>query len=218
LETIYADIVVGGKRHFPGWPVGSEARGSGWDPWFVRADGQPSTRQLFGETFYRYFVGPRPDPKFEATQFVAERDIPKLENIRQILDATDADLTGFQKRGGKLLMWFGWADPVLNPLTGVEYYERARERTGPRTTEFFRLFMAPGVFHCSGGVGPGSVNWLEPLMAWVEKGVAPDSVIATKAVQGKVEMARPLCKYPEVAKYKGSGDSNEAASFACVKP
>ncbi len=222
LETIYSDMVVDGKRIFPGWPVGSEIAGpdgqSGWANWFVRADGAPSIQQMFGETFFQYLAPPKPDPKFSFSQFVPERDVPKLENIHQILDATDTDLTRFQKRGGKLLMYFGWADPALNANMGLEYYQRTVERMGAETPSFFRLFMQPGVFHCGGGVGPGNAEWLGAIQDWVEKGSAPDMLKATKVVQGRTEMTRPLCKYPEVARHKGSGSPSEAESFSCVKP
>lgn len=75
-------------------------------------------------------------------------------------------------------MYFGWADAALNPIAGIEYYEKARERFGDSTTGFFRLFMVPGMFHCSGGVGPSVFDKLTPLMNWVEKGVAPERLIA----------------------------------------
>jgi Tannase and feruloyl esterase len=80
--------------------------------------------------------------------------MPKLQTISALLDATDPDLGAFKKRGGKILMWFGWADPALTAAMGVGYYERVRESMGPQTSDFFRLFMMPGVFHCGGGVGP----------------------------------------------------------------
>jgi feruloyl esterase len=89
---------------------------------------------------------------------------------------------------------------------------------GAETPSFFRLFMEPGVFHGGGGVGPWNAEWLGAIQDWVEKGSAPDTMKATKVVQGRTEMTRPLCKYPEVAKYKGPGSPNEAESFSCVKP
>ena len=140
------------------------------------------------------------------------------EAIHQILDATDPDLTRFQQRGGKILMYFGWADPALNPLMGVEYYEKVSERMGAGTPGFFRLFMAPGMFHCGGGVGPSVIDAFTPLTDWVERGVAPDAIQASRMVSGKAVRTRPLCAYPEVAKYQGSGSVDEAASFTCVKP
>ena len=102
------------------------------DNWFVREDNAPATQQVFSETFFRYMAPFKPDPQFELSQFNAARDLPKLETIHQILDATDIDLTRFRQHGGKLLMYFGWADAVLNPYMGVEYYQRVSEKMGRR--------------------------------------------------------------------------------------
>ena len=112
-------------------------------------------------------------------------------------------------------MFFGWTDTAVNPLSGVEYYERVRERMGESTADFFRLYMAPGMFHCVGGVGPNLFDKLTPLMQWVERGVAPGEIIASQVEGGKVVRTRPLCPYPELAAYGGSGDVNDASSFTC---
>jgi feruloyl esterase len=115
-------------------------------------------------------------------------------------------------------MYFGWADAALNPLMGIGYYERMREVMGPQTSDFFRLFMMPGVFHCSGGVGPDQVDTLTPLADWVEKGGAPDRIVAARRLEGKVVRTRPLCPYPMLARYQGSGSIDDASSFACSAP
>jgi feruloyl esterase len=220
LEKIYGDLVSQGKRIFPGWPVGAEIAGtngrSGWEPWFV-SDAGPTTEAAFSEAFFRYLAFARPDPKFDLAQFNLDRDPPRLEAIHQTLDATDPDLSRFEQRGGKILMYFGWADPALNPLMGVEYYEQVSQRMGAGTSGFFRLFMVPGMFHCSGGVGADTFDKLGPLADWVERGTAPDAITASRVIGGKVIRTRPLCAYPEVARYKGSGSTDDAASFACVK-
>jgi feruloyl esterase len=113
-------------------------------------------------------------------------------------------------------MWFGWADPALNPLMGIEYYEAAGRKMGAGTPGFFRLYMLPGVFHCIGGVGCDSAPRLAALIDWVERGKAPDSILASRVVAGKVVRTRPLCPYPKVAKYKGSGSIDEASNFVCA--
>jgi feruloyl esterase len=214
LEAMYSDTKSNGKKVFPGWPVGAEG---GWDPWSVH-DGGPTLARSFSEGFFRYLAPAKPDPQYDIAQFNFDRDLAKLDGIHRILDATDTDLTGFQKRGGKLLMYFGWADPALNPMMGVEYYEAVTERMGLGTKDFFRLFMAPGMFHCGGGPGPNTFDTLTPLSDWVENGKAPDSLAASKVDAGKVMRTRPLCPYPQVAKYKGSGSIDEAASFTCAVP
>jgi feruloyl esterase len=221
LENIYGDVMVGGRRVFPGWPVGAEIAGSngrsGWDGWLVR-DGQPATSFVFAETFFRFLAFPKKDPNFQLKQLDLERDEPQLAWIRSVLDATDTDLTAFRRRGGKLLLWYGWADPALNPLMGVEYYEAVVKRMGPATRDFFRLFMVPGVFHCGGGVGCASFDRQAALIDWVENGKAPDVLLASRIEKGQTLRTRPLCPYPQVARYIGSGSIDEAANFVCADP
>jgi len=221
LVKIYAEVKSQGKTVFPSWPPGSEglaANGrSAWDPWTIR-EGQPSLGMFFGEGFFRYLAPPKPDPNYDIVSFNLETDLPKLDTIHQILDATDTDLSKFRDRGGRLFMYFGWADPALNPNMGVEYYESVAKRMGPATTDFFRLFMVPGMLHCGGGPGPDQFDSLGALSAWVEKGTAPDAVPVNKVAAGKVTRSRVLCAYPQVAKWKGSGSTDEAANFTCVKP
>ncbi len=222
LETIYGDVTGGGRRLFPGWPVSAEAIGpngrSGWDNWIVRQDGGTTTWRSFGETFFRYMAFPEKNPNYDITTFDFDKDPPRMDAIRQILDATDPDLSAFRARGGRLLMYFGWADPALNARMGVEYYESVLARMGEGTRDFFRLFMVPGMFHCSGGVGPNSFDALGALRRWVEQGVAPERIEAAQRQGGKVVRTRPLCPYPQVARYNGSGSVDEAASFTCRLP
>ena len=103
-------------------------------------------------------------------------------------------------------------------MMGVNYYEQAVAKNGPDTPEFFRLFMAPGMAHCGGGDGPNTFDMLTPLEQWVEKGQAPAEIIASHSAAGKVDRTRPLCPYPQVAKYKGTGSTDEASNFGCHAP
>jgi len=218
LARIYGDVTSQGKRYFPGWPVGAE---SGWLGQEINGPNGPGAWTSYGEGFLR-FVAPAPKPVGDPNQvfqsFSIDRDPPRMQELRQILDATDTDLSAFRKRGGKLLMYYGWADPQLNPMMGVEYYEQVAAQMGPSTGDFFRLFMAPGMFHCGGGVGPNVFDVATPLVHWVEANTPPDRIEASRTVAGKVVRTRPLCAYPLVARYKGSGSIDDAANFACVKP
>ena len=218
LERIYNDMVVGGKRLFPGWPVGAEAAGPngrpGWEGWIVRDDAR-TTQVNFLETFFRYMAFPERDPNYDWTRFNFETDSSRMDWIRKVLDATDPDLTSFRATGGKILMYYGWADPALNARMGVEYYEKVLARMGPSTTEFYRLFMVPGMFHCGGGVGLNTFDWLTPLIDWVEKGVAPDVIVGSRMVEGTVVWKRPVCPYPKTARYKGTGAIDDSAAFEC---
>jgi feruloyl esterase len=218
LEKIYGEVTGGGRRLFPGWPVSAEIAGpngrSGWDPWIVRESG-PTISVVFAESFFRFMAFPEKNPNYNLASFDFEKDPPRLSWIHEVLDATDPDLTRFRDRGGKLLMYYGWADPALNPLMAVEYYESVRKLMVDSTPGFFRLFMIPGMFHCGGGVGTSSFDMLSALVDWVEKNQAPDHIAAARIVGGKTVRSRPLCPYPEVAKYRGSGSVDEAANFAC---
>lgn len=221
LRQLYSDQFVGGKRVFPGWPVGIEAPGPsgrpGWINWLIRENGPPIF-ELFSEAFFRYLAFPKKDPNLRVSQVDLESAYPQLDSIRQMLNATDTNLSAFRDRGGKLLMWFGWADPALNPNMGVEYYEAVMREMGPGTADFFRLFMMPGVFHCAGGPGCDSAPRLAALIEWVERGQAPERIVASRVQDGKVIRTRPLCPYPQTARYKGSGSTDEAANFMCASP
>jgi feruloyl esterase len=228
LETIYGGVMRGGKPFFPGWPVGAEvsaaaapggsAPASAWMPWFVAGAAARPVQAIFGETFFKYMAFGRPNPAYDWTTFDLDADYDKLQRTRIALDATDADLSRFKARGGKIVSYFGWADPALNPLMGIQYYEAVTDRLGSSTAEFYRFFMVPGMFHCSGGVGTSTFDALTPLVEWVEKGTAPASIPAARIVDGAVVRTRPLCPYPQVATFKGSGSVDDASSFTCTKP
>jgi hypothetical protein len=115
-------------------------------------------------------------------------------------------------------MYFGWADPALNPMMGVNYHERMRQTMGGDSDDFCRLFMLPGMLHCGGGVGPSVFDPVTPLVSWVERGTAPDRIVAAQQQAGKTIRTRPLCVYPMVATYNRTVDQNDAASFTCSAP
>ncbi len=224
LSLFYADVRGGGEILFPGWPLGAEAPPpsgnnpvSGWNRWIVDQDGPP-IEQVFSESFFRNLAF-RPDERdFDWRKFDFDKDPQRMSFIHSILDATNPDLSAFQDRGGKLLMYFGWADTALNPMMGVNYYEDAVKTNGPQTGEFFRLYMVPGMFHCGGGLGVDQFDAFTRLVNWVEDGEAPERIEAARVIDGKIELTRPLCPYPQVAKYNGSGDPKAAASFSCSMP
>ena len=110
------------------------------------------------------------------------------------------------------------ADPVLQPMVGVNYYERALAKNGPDTPQFFRLFMVPGMAHCGGGIATDRFDAVTALVDWVEKGKAPDVIRAARVVKNQEVRSRPLCAYPQVARYSGQGSIDAAANFRCVNP
>jgi feruloyl esterase len=169
-----------------------------------------------------------------------------------IIDSNRTDLSAFRQRGGKILMWHGWTDTTLEPRNAINYYGKVIATTADRmakakgsavdaalradaladTQAFFRLFMAPGVNHCGGGLGPNSSfaytmaatpgpddpdhDIVAALDRWVVKGTAPDTLIASHSTAGVVDRTRPICAYPKLAKYVGQGDAADPRSFTCV--
>jgi hypothetical protein len=222
LQAVYGGVVSNGIKIFPGLPVGAEVLAptssgprSGWDPEIVREGQQPRSLER-AESVLKYMV--TPGTPIDWRTFDPDRDLEKLNTIGTLLNATDPNLSRFHARGGKIIMYFGWADPVLNPLMGVGYYEQVRKTIGPGTGDFVRLFMMPGVFHCAGGVGPDLADTITPLVDWVERGIPPERIFATRKLGEKVVRTRPLCPYPQVAKYKGTGSIDDATNFACANP
>jgi feruloyl esterase len=219
LEAVYGDVMVQGRRVARGWPVGAEIAGpngrSGWENWIVNERPAPTLGYQFAETFFRFLALPEKNPTLDLLSLDLEKTAARVDWIRNVLDATDADLSAFRQRGGRLFMYFGWADAALNPQMGVDYYERVLAHMGAGVPEFFRLFMVPGMFHCAGGVGCGTFDKLTPTIAWVEAGTAPEVITASQVVGGKVVRTRPLCPYPRVAVYRGQGSTDEAANFSC---
>ena len=125
-------------------------------------------------------------------------------------------LEEFARHGGKLLLYHGWADQQVAPMSSVEFYEDAVKDSGDPKAQWIRLFMAPGMGHCGGGEGPDSFDKIGAMEEWVERGRAPEEIVAAHHAAGKVDRTRPLCAYPKVARYDGSGDINDAASFHCA--
>jgi feruloyl esterase len=227
VQDVYDGPSGTGGALFPGFMVGSEALApssngtvaSGWSNLIVpaRPDSKPADFSL-AEATMRYLVFQPPRPDYDYRTFDFDRDPPLLERWGKLANATDTNLGAFRARGGKLIMTYGWADSILQPLMGVDYYEKAVEANGPNGTQFLRLFMAPGMAHCGGGIGPDQHDAVTAVIDWVETGVAPDSLVAKKIVNGVTTRSRPLCPYPQVARYEGLGSIDDAANFECRAP
>ena len=129
----------------------------------------------------RYLVLDPPQAEWDFRTFDFGRDPKLLERWGELANANDTDLRDFRARGGKLLITYGWADAILQPLMGVDYYEKAVAANGRNGTDFMRLFMIPGMAHCAGGLGPDQYDAVTAVVDWVEKDVAPDSLIAKQA-------------------------------------
>ncbi len=228
IEKVYSGPVSNGKPFFPGYMVGSEgvvpgrggAAASGWLNLIVAvtADGKAADFNL-AENTMKYLVPTPPKPDYDYKTFDFDRDTHLLDAWSKQVDAKNPDLSKFRKHGGKLIMTYGWADSILEPMMGVNYYEEAMAKNGSDVTpQFFRLFMVPGMSHCSGGIGPDRNDAVSAVIDWVEKGKAPESITASRVVGGKVVRTRPLCPYPQVARYNGQGSIDDAGNFRCVAP
>jgi len=135
-------------------------------------------------------------------------------------DPADPNLVAFQDNHGKLLLYHGWADPALSALSTIRYYEEVVQAIGSarQTAAFARLFLVPGMNHCTGGPGPNVFDALTALERWVEQGIAPDQIIASHLTAGVADRTRPLCPYPQVARYVGTGSIDAAENFTCTPP
>jgi len=218
VKAIYAGArnPRSGERLFSGWAPGSEGTGampdSGWAAYFV---GRAEPARL---EFWRLWVFQ--DPAWDPRTFDFDRDVAFADAKMAFLVANDPNLSAFRKRGGKLLLYQGWADPVTPPENTIEYFSHVQAVMGgpTATSGFLRLFLAPGMGHCAGGSGPNRFDGLSALDDWVARGRAPDRIVATHSEGGKVDRTRPLCPYPLVARWNGKGSSDDAAQFACVAP
>jgi hypothetical protein len=214
-----------GKVVYPGYPTGIELGPGGWGSWILGPAPGKSVQAMFGAQFFMNFVHSNPAWTFQS--FEIERD-GKLadEKLASIMNATDPNLSAFEKRGGKLILYHGWGDPAIPATNAINYFNSVKAKMGASTDRFAQLYLVPGMQHCAGGPGPNSFNqygtaspkdpqtdMFAALIRWVEEGKAPQSIIAEKP--GDPKMTRPICPYPQISRYKGSGDINDAANFTC---
>jgi feruloyl esterase len=200
-----------GALVYPGHSPGFE---SGWR---IPTPGA-AINPLFGD-MPRY-IG-RQNANWDVMTFDLDTDLALAIKNGGFIEASDPDLARFKARGGKLLLYHGWADPGPAPENTINYYTRVVSGLGGGTQDdWMRLFLMPGVGHCGGGVGPDRADFLGALERWRDAGVPPADIVATRAPGrgSQTPMSRPLCPFPQVAKYKGSGSTNDAGSFSCVLP
>jgi hypothetical protein len=234
LKKLYAGPSdAKGNLIFPGYVPGAEEGRGGWATWITGPAPGKSLLFAFGGGYFSNMVYEKADWNYRDATVDDALKVAEAKTA-EVLDSNDANLAAFKARGGKLILYHGWDDPAISALNSIHYFENVGSRMGGKERDAFaRLYMMPGVQHCGGGPGPASFgqnagadrkdaqhNVQLALEQWVEKGIAPASIVATKYVDddpGKgVKMTRPLCPYPQVAKYKGSGDSNDAGNFVCA--
>jgi tannase/feruloyl esterase len=197
-----------GEEIFPGYVPGSELG------WAGLIGGPEPTVTAIDQFKYVVFK----DPNWDWRTFDLDRDVAIADKVDGgTINAIDPNIQPFVRHGGKLLMYHGWSDPLVGPGTSVNYYQSvARALGGPaKAAESVRLFMVPGMGHCGGGEGPNTFDMMSALEQWVERGEAPQQILASHATNGAVDRTRPLCPFPQVAAYKGTGSIDDLASFAC---
>ena len=229
LKRLYA-----GGRNFPGLVPGGEEGQNGWPLWITGNGPGLSLMHGFVENYFRYMVFE--DASWNiVTANLESAERTADEKTGRLLNATDPDLKRFLARHGKLILYHGWNDPAISAWNTVNYYRSVVGAMGQQAADsFVRLYMVPGMQHCAGGPGPDSFGQFSSagiadpkrsvyaaLEQWVEKGVAPGEIIASKATEGagakNAQMTRPVCPFPRIPKYKGSGATGDAGSFECAE-
>jgi feruloyl esterase len=241
LKKIYGGLRGGGgEQLYPGFLPGGEAGPRGWAQWIAGPSPTKSSQHIFGTQGNANLIFQ--NQAYDYRQFNADRDVKAADDLAgRVLNAIDADLRAFRQRGSKLIIYHGWSDAAIPPAATTEYYRNVAAKMGQKTVDgFLRLYMVPGMQHCGGGPGADSFgvlpsrglarrdadprrNLSTALERWVEHDSAPSAIISTKYKTGVdprsgIAFTRLLCPYPQVAKYKGSGVSNEATNFVCKAP
>lgn len=218
LRTIYSATVRPGGEIYPAQPFGGEGQVGGWAPWITggaknsESTGLPSLMFGFGTHVFKYFVFD--DPAWDYSKYDIANWARDTARTATVLNATNPDLDAFKARGGKLIVWHGWADPALTALASIRYQEQVQARD-PQAGTYMRTFLLPGVLHCGGGAGPDAVDWVAAISDWVERGVAPNRLTARKVANGAVTRSRPICPYPQRAAYSGLGSTDDEKNFVC---
>ncbi|HUK36186.1 MAG TPA: tannase/feruloyl esterase family alpha/beta hydrolase [Vicinamibacterales bacterium] len=210
VKRAYAPVkTTSGQAVYPGHAYGFE---NGWRI----PDPAAPINPLFADM--PRFVAHQ-DAKWDVMTFDLDADLAAAMKNGGYIEASDPNLSRFKARGGKLLLYHGWADPGPAPANTIQYYESVvKTLGGSKQDDWMRLFLLPGVGHCGGGVGPDQADYMAALERWRESNIAPDQIIAAKVSAGRVEITRPICAYPTVAAYKGSGSTNDAENFVCRLP
>ncbi len=217
IQTVYDGASNQDGQIYPGYPVGSEVE---WFSWLVgpvsNGTPNPTLGFGFGVDIFKYFVFN--DPDWEYSQYDFSTWAKDTRMAASTLNALDTDLSDFQARGGKLIIWHGWADAALPATATVDYYDQLLA-ADPGARDFTRLYLIDGCTHCGGGPGISNVDWLDAIVQWVEYEQAPETIIASKG--GNADgppITRPLTPYPMRTVYKGTGDPNRADSFTSMQP
>jgi len=214
-----------GDQIFPGIVPGGEAGPGGWGRWISGSGPGESGHANLGLPFLRYVLFENPDWNYRSFRFDRvngfDSDVDFADHkLGPIFNNMNPDLRAFQANGGKMIHYHGFSDPDISPLNSINYYESVVHLMNglSETKRFYRLFMVPGMQHCTGGPGPSSFDMLDALDRWADQGKPPEQIVASHSTGGKVDRTRPLCPYPQEARWKGTGSTDQAENFVCVQP
>jgi feruloyl esterase len=212
VQAIYAGPKSSnGKAVFPTFEPGSEL---GWSILGGKQAASVAT-DSFAYVVYK-------NPQWDWKTMNLDSDVAQIDKAYEtLINATDPNMKAFFAHKGKLLMYHGWSDQLIAPLNSIDYYSKVVNNLGgqAKASDDVRLFMVPGMGHCGGGEGPNTFDQVGAIQQWVEQSKAPETMIASHADRsGTVDRTRPLCVYPNVARYNGSGSTDDAANFTCALP
>ena len=218
---IYPRTVIGGE--FPGiaYAAGSYTPVAPQSAWEGRAvpDSKGGLEQkLIIDSWFRHLAFEMDDAERDWMELDPVRDYPRTVQSGLIFNATDPDLRPFHQHGGKMIIYHGWADFGVNPMRTIEYYRQVAALLGDEISTFLQLYLIPGMHHCTGGVNIDRFDLMTPLINWVEGGIVPWGLMGHRVEQGKVTRTRPLCAYPRVSRYRGTGSIDAHENFECADP
>jgi len=218
-RLLYGPVLgKGGTELFPAFKAGVAYRP-------ISDPGRPG--ELFGQWLHN-------DVNWDPRSFDAATDVPNAEDAVPGASPTNPNLSAFYARGGKMISFHGWSDEIVPVQSTIDYYQSVQRYMGAETVaKFYKLYLASGMNHCRGGVGPDSFGFwgedevadpnpgndlLMAMVQWVEQGIEPGRIVATKFEGGKPVMTRPVCQWPQSLRYNGKGDVSAAESWTCVSP
>jgi feruloyl esterase len=197
VKVVYMPLVVDGKEIYPGYPFGGEAESGSWDMWIAGTSqyspNNPSLHYMFSTNIFKFLVFN--DSNWNYTKYNFKNFDEQTSYASSYLDANRTEYGEFKKRNGKIIFYHGWNDPALSAYSTIEHYEGIL-KADKDAQSFARLFLLPGVLHCGGGPGCDEVDWVNLIVDWVEKSKAPDQVVASKNVQGKIT-TKTVFPYPK---------------------
>jgi feruloyl esterase len=205
-----------GREIYPPYMPGAESAAGGWNAYMSGSGPRSGNHWEQSDNVLRFMIFENPTWDFRTFDF--DRDLePALKKLGETMDAFNPDLSRFRQRGGKLLMYHGWSDPQVTPYNTINFFHKVlATQGGAGLGTSVQLYMVPGMNHCQGGPGTDSFDKMKAIEDWIKTGSAPNRIEAAHLTNGAIDRTRPLCPWGQVAKWNGTGSTDDAANFACV--